>query len=134
MAASEERKAKNVIITKTARKKMVQARAGAITLPKIVGMAFGDGGTDAAGNVLAPPESQSTLKHELFRKKINRYSFTNDTTCRYECTLTESELAGSYISEIGLYDEAGDIVCVKNFTRKGKDDDIEATYTLDDVF
>ena len=33
--------AKNVIITKTARKKLVQARAGAITLPKIVGMVFG---------------------------------------------------------------------------------------------
>ena len=33
--------AKNVIITKTARKKLVQARAGIITLPKIVGMAFG---------------------------------------------------------------------------------------------
>ena len=31
--------AKNVIITKTARKKFVQARAGIISLPKIVGMA-----------------------------------------------------------------------------------------------
>lgn len=32
--------AKNVIITKTARKKLVQARAGIISLPKIVWYGF----------------------------------------------------------------------------------------------
>jgi len=48
--------------------------------------------------------------------------------------LSESELAGAYISEVGLYDAAGDIVCIKNFTAKGKDSDIEMTYTVDDVF
>ena len=32
---------KNVVITKAARMKLVKARAGAITLPKVVGMAFG---------------------------------------------------------------------------------------------
>lgn len=126
--------AQNVIITKTARKKLVQARAGAITLPKIVGMAFGSGGVDGSGNVVAPTENQTALKNELFRKAINGYSFVSDTTCRYECTLSESELAGEYISEIGLYDAAGDIVCIKTFTKKGKDSDIEMTYTLDDVF
>lgn len=126
--------AQNVIITKTARKKLVQARAGAITLPKIVGMAFGSGGVDGSGNVVAPTENQTALKNELFRKAINGYSFVSDTTCRYECTLSESELAGEYISEIGLYDATGDIVCIKTFTKKGKDSDIEMTYTLDDVF
>lgn len=55
--------AKNVIITKTARKKLVQARAGAITLPKIVGMVFGSGGVDSSGNVIAPSENrQSSTK------------------------------------------------------------------------
>lgn len=75
--------AKNVIITKTARKKLVQARAGAITLPKIVGMVFGSGGVDSSGNVIAPSENQTKLNKELFRKPIDGYSFTNDTTCRY---------------------------------------------------
>ena len=126
--------AQNVIITKKARKKMVQARAGAITLPKIVGMAFGSGGVDSAGNVISPSETQTALKKELLRKPISGYTFVTETTCRYECTLGESELAGQYISEIGLYDSQGDIVCIKTFTKKGKDDDIEMTYTLDDVF
>ena len=55
-------------------------------------------------------------------------------TCRYECTLTEAELAGGYISEIGLYDENGDMVCIKSFRKKGKDDDLEMTFTIDDIF
>ena len=47
---------------------------------------------------------------------------------------SKSELVGKEISEIGLYDEDGDIVCIKNMTRKGKDDDVEQTYILDDIF
>lgn len=127
-------KNKNVIITKKSREKLVKARAGAIQLPKIVGMVFGDGGVDASGNVIPPTESQSGLTNEIFRKELDGYSFPADTTCRYECTLTESELAGEEISEIGLYDSEGDVVCVKTFKRKGKDDDVEQTYTLDDIF
>lgn len=124
----------NVIITKTARKKLVQARAGAIQLPKIVGMVFGSGGVDSAGSVQAPTEEQLTLKKEIFRKNIDKYTFTNDTTCKYECTLTESELAGKSISEIGLYDTDGDVLCIKTFTSKGKDADVEMTFTIDDMF
>lgn len=125
---------KNLVITKKAREKLVKARAGAITLPKIVGMAFGDGGVDSDGNVVPPAETQSQLTNELLRKEIDGYSFPDDTTCRYECTLSESELAGEEISEIGLYDEDGDIVCIKTFMRKGKDSDVEQTYTLADMF
>ena len=108
-------KSQNVVITKAARKKLVRARAGAIVLPKVVGMAFGDGGVDAGGNIVPPVEGQSSLANELYRKPIDGYSFPDDTTCRYECTLMEPELAGEEISEIGLYDEDGDILCIKAF-------------------
>lgn len=87
-------KSKNVVITKKAMENLVKARAGAITLPKIIGMAFGEGGVSSSGTVIAPTESQSKLNKELFRKAIDGYTFPNDTTCRYECTLAESELAG----------------------------------------
>lgn len=126
--------ASNVLITKTAREKLVKARAGAIALPKITGMAFGDGGCDAGGIVLAPEEDRAELRHELYRKEIDGYRFTADTVCRYECTLMENEMAGEYISEIGLYDAEGDLVCMKSFKRKGKDDDLQMTFILDDVF
>lgn len=84
-------KNKNVVITKKAREKLVRARAGAIRLPKIVGMAFGNGGVDSNGAVIAPAETQEGLAGEIYRKAVDRYSFPEDTTCRYECTLAESE-------------------------------------------
>ena len=65
-------KSKNVVITKKARENLVKARAGAITLPKIIGMAFGEGGVNGSGVVIAPTESQSRLNKELFRKAIDR--------------------------------------------------------------
>ncbi len=126
--------AENVIITKKARENMVKARAGALDLPKIAGMAFGNGGVDADGSVITPQGDQAELVNELYRKEINGFEFTEDTTCRYTCTLTEPELAGEDISEVGLYDENGDIACIKNFKAKGKDGDMEMTFTLDDVF
>ncbi len=129
-------KSQNVVITEVSRRKLVQARAGAIVLPKIVGMAFGNGGVDAEGNIISPKDNQDALANELYRKPIDGYSFPEDNVCicRYECTLLEQELAGEEISEIGLYDEDGDILCIKTFRRKGKDDDVEQTYVLDDIF
>lgn len=125
---------KNVLITKAAREKLVKARAGAITLPKIVGMAFGDGGVDEEGRVIPPSEDQSELTHELLRKEIDGYTFISDTTCEYRATLEESDLAGAYISEIGIYDEDGDLVGIKTFMKKGKDDDVKEIFTLEDQF
>lgn len=125
---------KNVIVTKKRRQNLVKASAGDITLPKIVGMAFGNGGVDPGGDVIAPTEDQTELKSELLRKAVDSHSFPEDTICRYECTLTEEELAGAEISEIGLYDSNGDICAIKTFRKKGKDDDIEMTFTLDDIF
>lgn len=124
----------NAVITVTARKKMVQARAGAISLPKVVGMVFGNGGVNLSGQVISPEESQINLKNEIYRKNIDRFYFPVETVCRYECTLSESELVGEEISEIGLYDEDGDIICIKTFSKKSKDNDIEHTYVLDDIF
>lgn len=124
----------NAIITVAARRKIVQARAGAILLPRIAEMAFGDGGVDGMGNVIPPTENQTTLRSELIRKPIDSYQFIGETTCRYECTLDEGELVGQSISEIALVDEQGDVVCIKTFTSKGKDTDIAQTYLLDDIF
>lgn len=132
MSTSTENK--NAVITKKGRQNLVRARAGAIELPKIVGMAFGSGGVDSSGKVLPPTETQTGLANEIYRKEIDGYRFPEDTTCRYVCTLSETECAGEEISEVGLYDENGDIVCIKAFTRKGKDDDVEQTYALDDIF
>lgn len=122
------------IVTKTAREKMIKARAGEITLPAISGMAFGNGGVDSGGNVINPSTEQMELNSELLRKPVDGHKFISDTSCRYHCTLLENELAGESISEIGLYDTEGDLIAIKNFSSKGKDDDLEMTFNIDDTF
>ena len=124
----------NQIITVAARKKMLRARAGEIQLPKIVGFVFGDGGVNASGEVISPLESESKLKQEILRKVYDKYTILNDTTCRYECTIAESELPNAEISEIGLYDKDGDILVIKRFSKKGKDADLSMTFWINDTF
>ena len=124
----------DAVVTLKARKKMVQARAGAITLPPIVGMGFGTGGVDEAGMPVAPSGSDEGLKQEIFRKELDSYTFTDDTTCRYLCTLEVGECDNEEISEIGLYDSEGDITAIKTFKKKGKDSDLEMTFRIDDIF
>lgn len=60
-------------VTTLAKKKMVKARAGISSLPKIVGMAFGDGGVDSGGTVKPHSADQNTLHHELLRKNVDGY-------------------------------------------------------------
>ena len=124
----------DAVVTLKARKKMVQARAGAIALPPIVGMVFGPGGVDASGVPVVPSGNDDSLKQEIFRKEVDSYTFTDDTTCRYLCTLAVNECANEDISEIGLYDSDGDLIAVKTFKVKGKDADLEMTFQIDDIF
>lgn len=49
-------------VTTLAKKKMVKARAGISSLPKIVGMAFGDGGVDSSGTVKPHSADQNTFR------------------------------------------------------------------------
>ncbi|MCI9600540.1 MAG: hypothetical protein HFI17_08555 [Lachnospiraceae bacterium] len=124
----------DAVVTLKARKKMVQARAGVITLPPIVGMVFGTGGVDASGVPVVPSGNDESLKQEIFRKEVDSYTFTDDMTCRYLCTLAVNECANEDISEIGLYDSDGDLIAVKTFKAKGKDADLEMTFQIDDIF
>ena len=123
-----------IVITEIGCKKLCRSHAGDQTLPAITQMAFGSGGVDADGNVIAPLEAESELKNELLRKKYDTYTMLSDTKCKYECELKESELPGAAISEIGLYDADGDIVTIKRFTAKGKDADISMTFYINDTF
>ena len=121
----------NSVITLKAREKMVKARAGIQPLPAIVGMAFGDGGVDSSGTVLAPGE---TLRNEILRKAIDGYTEITSTSYRYTSTLGKEELVGEAISEIALYDAEGDYVGLKTFRTKYKDEDMEMVFELDDQF
>lgn len=122
------------IVTKTGREKMAKARAGEITLPKIMYMAFGDGACDETGNVIPPAMDQVTLSNELMRKEIESHNFPISTTCRYKARLSEGELSNIGINEVALIDSEGDVVGIKCFKNKYKDEDMEMVFEIDDEF
>ena len=100
-------------VTVVGRTKILRARAGEITLPKIVG---------------------ETLKNEFLRKAVDGHTLkTNENKCEYYCTLNGSEANGKSISEIGLYDSEGDIIMIANFLPKGKDSNVSMRFEIDDV-
>lgn len=65
---------------------------------------------------------------------MDGYEVVSDTCIRYKCTLTESELANTYISEIGLYDADGDMVAMKAFMKKGNGFGMEVVLECEDTF
>ena len=123
-------------ITAVGRKKLCMAHAGDIELPVITQMAWGSGGADETGQPIDTTGNEIGLYQELLRKDIESHSYVNEgkTTCRYTATLEAGELDNSYISEMGLYDEDGDLVAYRTFMRKGKDADIPQIYDMDEIF
>lgn len=119
------------LITLAGRTKMIKARAGVAALPPITQIALGDGGVDENGNVLEPSD---TLKNELIRRDVNSIVKVTETCYRFSLILTENELVDAEITEMALVDEDGDIVSVKNFKPKIKDEGMEMTFQMDDTF
>lgn len=121
------------VITIAGKRKIILARKGEKPLPKIKGMAIGDGASSENG-ILQPTEYDNKLKNELIRKEIESSELVSDTCCRYKCSLKKEELAGKKISELALYDEEDDLIAIRTFAPKEKDDDMEMVFEVDDQF
>lgn len=122
------------VITKTGREKLCRAHTGDIELPPIVEMGFGSGGVEEDGTVIPTTGEETALKNELLKKEINGHTYLETTTARYSTKLTKTELANQKISEMGLYDSEGDLIAYKTFLEKGKDDDMEFIFDMDEIF
>lgn len=125
--------ATKAVTTKAAKRKMLLARAGRQSLPRITKMAFGNGGVNDAGEVKEIDEESENLANEILRKDIDRNEIISDTQIKYFCTLAENELVGEELSEIALVDSDGDLVAIKNFMKKGKDEDWEMEFAVTDT-
>lgn len=123
------------VVTNVAKNKMIRARAGLLpALPKIVGMAFGDGAASGS-SVRTPLATDTALQNELLRQEIDGVELQEDQiSALYTSTLSKTALAGKNINELALYDEEGDLVAIKSFSNKGKDDDMEMGFDIMDKF
>ena len=97
-------------------------------------MAFGSGGVDESGTVIATTGEEVALRNELLRKNIDSHTFPITTTGRYTVRLGKEELADQNISEMGLFDAEGELVAYKTFLPKGKDSDMEFVFDMDEIF
>ncbi len=122
------------VITKIGREKLCKAHAGDRTLPVIVKMAFGNGGLNQDGSVIETTGEEISLRSELLRKNIDNHSYPDATTARYSVHLDKLELANQFISEMGLFDEEDELIAYKTFLPKGKDEDMEFNWDMDEKF
>ena len=120
----------NAVILNQAKLKLLRARSGDIPFPTVTHMAFGTGGVSAGGEAIEP----TSLVHEVLRKALDSHSFDNNKTMKYTGTIRNNECVGEKISELALVDSDGDIVCIKTFSAKQKDADIEMTFDIYDTF
>ncbi|WP_250278803.1 phage tail-collar fiber domain-containing protein [[Clostridium] colinum] len=122
------------ITTKIAKEKLIKARCGEKPLPKVIKMAFGNGGTNELNEPLEIDFDKATLNNEIGRKNIDGYKITDYNKCEYFCTLLENEFINEKITEVALIDEENDIIAIKNFKPKYKDNDMQLRFFIEDEF
>lgn len=126
----------NSVTSKEAREIFAQAHGSTGVVPKVVQMAFGNGGVDGS-NVPIPPSATAkplSLGNQLLVKAIESVSYPVSTTVRFTCRLLSTELNGYDISEAALVDSVGHVVAKKTFTKKGKDNETELVFEWDEEF
>lgn len=113
--------------------KMAEASHTTGQIAKITHIALGSGGVTVSGEVIVPLPENVQLNSEIVRKPYTSSEKLSDTAYAYTIVLEANELVGSYISEMALIDENGDVVAFSNFLSKGKDETV-VTFTIEDNY
>lgn len=121
------------VTTKAARKKYAQAHATGSAVPKITQVGWGSGGHSADNSPVQPADTLTAVPGEFYRN-TPAITMPGDTTVRYNLTLAKPEGNTGVVSSCGLYDAAGTLIAVKNFSPKIKDDEVEILITWDEEF
>ena len=118
---------------KQAKRKTLRLRAlGATDSWRIKYMVWGDG-LSSSGNPYTPDEDQTELKHELLRKECSVVYKETEYSWTYYAYIGDDELVGNSISEVGLADSDGMLICVKTFPKKYKVSGRQMTFKIDDT-
>ena len=122
----------DAVLLNQAKRKILKSHFDADTSCIIAGFVFGTG-LGADGKPYVPDADQTELVNEIVRKKLDSKMRISDSSYRYTGMLSEIEGNGKYITEIGLVDEDGDLVCIKTFDKKIKNKEAEMTFNIDDI-
>ncbi len=123
----------DAVLLNQAKRKMLKSRFDNSVRVDIAQFVFGTGlGKD--GKPYDPDVEQTELKNEIIRKDIDSRYQISDSCYRYTGFLSEIEGNGQCISEIGLVDSDGMLICIKTFEKKLKNLEAEMTFRIDDMF
>lgn len=116
------------VTTNKAKSKIAKAYYEGGTIPKITHVGWGVGGVNSENQIITPSGSQTSVTGEFLKKLISDATHPvegDNTRSMFTVTLMPSDAGalGKEVSACGLYDEAGDLVCLRHFTRKTIDVD-----------
>lgn len=121
------------VFLKQAKRKTLKLRArGDAEDWRIAYMVWGDGLSNTGG-AYTPDEEQEELKNELLRKEIALVYKEDENTWTYQGYIGSDELNGKYISEVGLADTDGMLICIKTFPKKFKQEGRQMVFKIDDT-
>ncbi|GAA4711211.1 hypothetical protein [Brevibacillus fulvus] len=114
------------------REKQAKAMAGTGTLPRLVKIQLGTGGTDVNGT----PKQLTGTETALFNKVLEKMavvSFPAPTTCRLTISVDADAdgLLGRNINEAAIVDADGELAAIKTFTNKGMESGVVFDFDYD---
>lgn len=119
------------VLTTAFRERIAARNAGKSALPAFAYLAFGTGGHDPDTLEVVPVSaSQTALNSEVLRKAATSINQEDSLSITVKASVAASELNGEYISECGLLDEDGNLVAVKNFSPKIKEESETYEYSI----
>ncbi|MBM9576963.1 phage tail protein [Leptospira sp. 201903070] len=93
-------------------------------------IAFGSSGL---GELRTPQPEDTGLQNEVFRKLVE-IQINLDGSRIFKTTIRQSELVGYDVDEIGLFDEEGNLLFLKSFPAKSKDNLILYEFVIREEF
>ena len=129
---AEEPDTVDAVLLNQAKLKMLKMRAIGSDAWQIKYFAFGTGLGDD-GKKYTPTGKETTLKNEVARIEVIYATKLDDRSYQYLGEIPEETANGEYISEMGLVDSEGDLVCIKTFDKKLKRNGAAMVFKIDDI-
>lgn len=111
------------IVVNAYRQRIAARMAGGAQLAPIAYMAFGDGGHNADLTPRPPSSSATALNHEILRKPLAAITQEDLYSVTGKGAVEANEVVGAGISEAALIDSNGQLVGLKTFAPKFKEND-----------
>jgi len=111
------------VVANIYRQRLAARLAGGAPVAPIAFMAFGDGGHNADLTPKAPSAAATKLNHEILRKPLAGITQEDLYSVTGKGAIEKNEVIGAAISEAALIDANGQLVGLKTFAPKFKEND-----------